>query len=50
MSASLPPGRVPGQALGQVFPGGFELVSDEAQAQEPAAEGVLRVVGFRAPG
>ena len=28
--------------------GGFELFSDEAQAEEPAAEGVLRVVGMRA--
>ena len=49
MSAGLAPGCVPWQALGQVFPGGFELVSDEPQPEEPAAEGVLRVVGFRAP-
>ena len=27
--------------------GGFELFSDEAQAEEPAAEGVFRVVRFR---
>ena len=28
--------------------GGFELLTDEAQAEEPAAEGVLRVVRFGA--
>ena len=43
---SLAPGGVPGQALGQVLPGGGELLADEAQAQQPAAEGVLGVVGF----
>ena len=31
-----------------MFAGGGELVPDEAQPEEPAAEGVLRVVGVRA--
>ena len=30
--------------------GGFELLADESQTEEPAAEGVFRVVGFRSCG
>ena len=48
VSARLPPCGVPAEALGQVEAGGLELVADEAQPEEPAAEGVLRVVGDRA--
>ena len=38
------PGAVPGQALGQVFPGGGELVPDEAEAEEPGAHGIFGVL------
>ena len=50
MSGGLSPGGVAGQALEEVSAGSFEFISDEAQAKEPASEGVLRVVGFGACG
>ena len=46
----LPPCRVAGQVGQEVCPGGFKFVADEAQAEEPAPEGVLRVVRDRAGG
>ena len=48
MSGSLPPCRVAGEFLEQVFPCGGKFVSDEAQPEEPAPEGVFRIVGDRA--
>ena len=45
VSGSLPPCAVARKVLDEVFAGGFELVADEAQPEEPASEGVLRVVG-----
>ena len=50
MSGSPPPSRVAGQELEQVFPRGGKFVSDEAQPEEPATEGVFRVIGNRARG
>ena len=50
MSGSLPPCRVAGEFLEQVFPCGGKFVSDEAQPEEPAPEGVFRVIGNRARG
>lgn len=41
----MPPGAVPFQALHKVEPGGLEFVPDQAQAEQPAAEGVLLVIG-----
>ena len=40
----MPPGAVPLQPLHQVEPGRFEFIPDKAQAEQPAAEGVLLVV------
>lgn len=48
MSGSLPPCRVAGEFLEQVFPCGGKFVSDEAQTEEPAPEGVFRIIGDRA--
>ena len=48
VSRGLSPGGVARQVCEQVQAGGFEFLADEAQAQEPASEGVLRVVGLRA--
>ena len=48
VSGSLSPGGVGGQVSEQELAGGGEFVADEAQPQEPAAEGVLRVVRFGA--
>ena len=47
VSGSLSPGGVAGQVSEQELAGGGEFVADEAQPQEPAPEGVLRVVGLR---
>ena len=44
----LPPSAVPRQELYEYFAGGFVVVPDEAQLQEPASEGVFRVIGYRA--
>ena len=41
----MPPGAVPLQVLHQVEPGGLEFIPNQAQAEQPAAEGVLRVIG-----
>ena len=48
MLARLPPCAVTGQELDQDFAGGFVFVSDEAQPEEPAPEGVFGVIGNRA--
>ena len=48
MSGGLAPCGVARQILEEVFAGGREFVSDEAQPEEPAAEGVLGVVGLGA--
>ena len=45
---TVPPSRVSGQVLEQVCPGGLELLAVHSQAEEPAPEGVRRVVGLRA--
>ena len=39
------PSRIPFEVLEKVVAAGFELVADESQAEHPAAESVLGVVG-----
>ena len=45
---TVPPSRVAGHVLQEVCAGGLELLAVHAQPEEPAPEGVGRVVGDRA--
>ena len=45
---TVPPSGVPGQVFQEVCPGGLELLAVHTQPEEPAPEGVRRVVGDRA--
>ena len=42
---AVPPGRVAGEVLQEVCPGGLKLLAVHAQPEEPAPEGVRGVVG-----